>query len=68
MEAGKCVLARRDTGEKLECALDDLEAKIAELMETIQKDMLEKAYGEERLDESSRRFWRLSLFSRYAAR
>ena len=43
IEAGKCVLARRDTGEKLECALDDLEAKIAELMETIQKDMLEKA-------------------------
>ena len=43
IEAGKCVLARRDTGEKLECALDELEAKIAELMETIQKDMLEKA-------------------------
>ena len=35
IEAGKCVLARRDTGEKLECALDELEAKIAELMETI---------------------------------
>lgn len=33
----------KDTGEKLECALDELEAKIAELMETIQKDMLEKA-------------------------
>ena len=43
IEAGKCVLARRDTGEKLECALDELEAKIAELMETIQKEMLEKA-------------------------
>ena len=43
IEAGKCVLARRDTGEKLECTLDELEAKIAELMETIQKDMLEKA-------------------------
>ena len=41
IEAGKCVLARRDTGEKLECALDELEAKIAELMETIQKDMQE---------------------------
>ena len=29
--------------EKLECALDELEAKIAELLETIQKDMLERA-------------------------
>ena len=32
-QASAC-LARRDTGEKLECALDELEAKIAELMET----------------------------------
>ena len=29
--------------KSFECALDELEAKIAELMETIQKDMLEKA-------------------------
>ena len=34
---------RVEIGEKIECALDELEAKIAELMETIQKDMLEKA-------------------------
>jgi len=41
MEANKCVLVRRDTREKIECSLDDLETKVAELLEQIQKDMLE---------------------------
>ena len=40
MEANKCVLVRRDTREKIECSLDDLETKVAELLEQIQKDML----------------------------
>jgi len=43
IEAGKCIICRRDTREKLEVSLDELEAKVAELMETIQKDMLERA-------------------------
>lgn len=43
IEAGKCMLVRRDTGEKIECALDEVEAKVGALLETIQKDMLEKA-------------------------
>ncbi|MDO4332800.1 MAG: proline--tRNA ligase [Eubacteriales bacterium] len=43
MEAGKCVLVRRDTREKIECSLDEIEAKVAELMDVIQKDMLERA-------------------------
>ena len=43
MEANKCVLVRRDTREKIECSLDDLETKVAELLEQIQKDMLEHA-------------------------
>lgn len=43
IEAGKCVLVRRDTREKIECSLDEIEAKIAELMDAIQKDMLERA-------------------------
>ena len=43
MEAGKCVLVRRDTGEKQECPLDGLEEKVGELLETIQKEMLERA-------------------------
>jgi len=43
MEAGKCVIARRDTGEKIEVADADLEETVAKLLETIQKDMLEAA-------------------------
>ena len=43
MEAGKCVLVRRDTREKIECALDGLEEKVGELLEAMQKEMLERA-------------------------
>ena len=43
IEAGKCVICRRDTREKIEVALTELEAKVGELMETIQKEMLERA-------------------------
>ncbi|MCH5271702.1 MAG: proline--tRNA ligase [Lachnospiraceae bacterium] len=43
IEAGKCVLCRRDNGEKLEVALDKVEEKAAELLETIHHDMLERA-------------------------
>ena len=43
IEAGKCVICRRDTREKIEVALSDLEAKVEELMDTIQREMLERA-------------------------
>lgn len=43
IEAGKAVIARRDNGEKIECALDRISETIAELLPTIQKDMLERA-------------------------
>lgn len=43
IEAGKCVICRRDTREKLEVALDELESKVEDILETIQKDMLERA-------------------------
>ena len=43
IENDQCVVVRRDNGEKLTVALGDLEAKVAELLETIQKDMLETA-------------------------
>ncbi len=43
IEAGKAVLARRDTGEKTECAIADLADTIEKLLDTIQKDMLERA-------------------------
>ncbi len=37
------MLCRRDNREKIEVALDDLEAKAGELLEQIQTDMLERA-------------------------
>lgn len=43
IEANKCVLVRRDTGEKLEISIDVLEENVEKLLDTIQKDMLEKA-------------------------
>ncbi|MCR5418068.1 MAG: proline--tRNA ligase [Lachnospiraceae bacterium] len=43
LEAGKCVFVRRDTAEKIECSLEDAPAKAAELLVTIQSEMLERA-------------------------
>ena len=43
IEAGKCVICRRDTREKIEVSLDELEEKAGELLVTIQKEMLERA-------------------------
>lgn len=43
MEANQAVLVRRDTHEKLMVSLDELETKVSELLETIQKDMFERA-------------------------
>ncbi len=40
---GVCVLVRRDTREKLEVAIEDVVAESAKLLETIQKDMFERA-------------------------
>ena len=43
IEAGKCVLVRRDNGEKIETEIDRVDAKVAELLPQIQHDMFEKA-------------------------
>ena len=43
MEAGRCIVVRRDTREKTEVALTDLATKVGELLEQMQKDMLERA-------------------------
>ena len=43
IEAGKCLLFRRDTREKIEVSLDELESKVTELLATIQVEMLERA-------------------------
>lgn len=43
IEANKCVLVRRDNGEKIEVSLDELDNKVVELLDTIQKEMLIRA-------------------------
>lgn len=43
IEANKCVICRRDTSEKIEVGLDELEAKVAELLAAMQVEMLERA-------------------------
>ena len=43
IEAGKCIVVRRDTREKIEVSLEELETKVPALLETIQKDMFERA-------------------------
>ena len=39
----KCVVVRRDTREKIACSIDELPAKIAELLPRIQQDMYDRA-------------------------
>ena len=43
IEAGQCVLVRRDTREKIVVSFEELETKAAELLETIQTEMFERA-------------------------
>ena len=43
IEAGTCIVVRRDTGEKITVALTDIETKLPEILDDIQKNMLETA-------------------------
>ena len=43
IEAGRCVICRRDTREKVEAAFDELEEKLQEVLDKMQKEMLERA-------------------------
>ena len=43
IENNKCVFVRRDTREKIEVSLDEVETKAVELLETIQREMYEAA-------------------------
>lgn len=42
IEQGKAVLVRRDTGEKVEVSLEQMEAKLGELLEQIQENMYQQ--------------------------
>ena len=43
IENNEAVLVRRDTHEKITVSLDEIEAKVSKLLDTIQSDMLERA-------------------------
>lgn len=43
IEANRCILVRRDTREKMEVSLDELEGKIADVLAAMQAEMLERA-------------------------
>jgi prolyl-tRNA synthetase len=43
IEKGQVVLARRDTGEKIFVAINELEAKLTDLLDDIQRSLYEKA-------------------------
>jgi prolyl-tRNA synthetase len=43
IEAGKAIIVRRDTREKIETSIDALADKIKEVLDTMQKEMLERA-------------------------
>ena len=43
IEANKAVIVRRDTREKIEVSLDEIESKVGEVLELMQKEMLERA-------------------------
>ena len=43
IEAGQAVVVRRDTREKITVAIDELAAELPKILDTMQKDMLERA-------------------------
>lgn len=43
IEANQCVVVRRDTREKIVVSLEELEVKLSEILETMQKEMFERA-------------------------
>jgi len=43
IENGRCVAARRDTGEKLQISLEELEAQVAALLDNVQKSLYDRA-------------------------
>ena len=43
IEANQAIVVRRDTREKITVAIDELAVKVPEILDTIQKDMLERA-------------------------
>lgn len=57
IEANKALLVRRDTGEKIEVSLDEIEGRVGELLETIQQHMYEKALAHREKNTHSAATW-----------
>ena len=57
IENNQCVVVRRDTGEKLTVSLDELESTVADLLDKVQKDMLEKAREHRDLNTHTAKSW-----------
>ena len=43
IEAGQCVIVRRDTREKIPCAIAEVAARVGEVLRTMQEEMLARA-------------------------
>ena len=43
IEANQVIIVRRDTSEKITVSIDELQTKVGELLDTMQKEMLERA-------------------------
>ncbi len=43
IEANQAIIVRRDTSEKITVSIDELQTKVGELLDTMQKEMLERA-------------------------
>ncbi len=43
IEANQCVIVRRDTREKIVVSLDEVESRLKEILDTMQKEMFERA-------------------------
>lgn len=57
IEANKALLVRRDTGEKIEVSLDEIEGRVGELLENIQQHMYEKALAHREENTHSAATW-----------
>ncbi len=58
LAAGQCVLARRDTGEKIICPLDQVEQMAASLLEKIQANLFESALQRQKENTSVVEDWK----------
>jgi prolyl-tRNA synthetase len=57
IEANHAVLVRRDTSEKIIVSMDEIDTKVGELLEVIQKDMYEKAKAHRDSHTHSAKTW-----------